>query len=32
MTKTDYLARQKQIAESRKWHLDKIIDWLLGRE
>lgn len=32
MAKTDYLARQQQIAESRKWHLDKTIDWLLGRE
>lgn len=32
MTKADYLARQKQLAESHSWHLDKTIDWLLGRE
>lgn len=32
MTRTDYLARQKQIDESGKWNLDKIVDWLLGRE
>jgi sialate O-acetylesterase len=32
MTKADYAARQKQIEESGKWHLDETMDWLLGRE
>ncbi|HEX7027966.1 MAG TPA: beta galactosidase jelly roll domain-containing protein [Gammaproteobacteria bacterium] len=31
MSKTDYLARKKQITESGNWNFDKTIDWLLGR-